>query len=162
MKNQTPCGTHRNKRGGLDPGFGFGILTTLCLASFFVLTVFVDALPYAPTVESVAVSACEFVAVLYVGISFLTTMIALVARFDIGIADKIYLSDAAKDFAFRPHPVSIWMEGFIHALVFAILVANGHTITAGFFLLASLALLGCVWLMTNETRKYVSSIPERG
>ncbi len=164
MKNQTPCGTHleTDERSGPDPGLGFAVLTVFILASFFVLTVFVDALPYAPTVESVAVSACEFAAVLYVGTSFLIAMLALVARSDSRIADKIYLSDAAKKFAYGPHSVSLWADGFIHALVFSILVANGHTNTAGFLLLASLALLGCAWLMTNETRKYVSSIPERG
>lgn len=162
MKNQTPPGDLRTERGGPDPGYGFEILTLILLASFFVLTVYVDALPYAPTVESVAVSACEFVAVLYVGTSILAIMIAFMARFDPRIADTIYLSDAAKDFAFRAHPVTGWIEGFIHSLVFTILAVNGHTITAGFFLLASLALLGCVWLMTNETRKYVSGIPGRG
>ncbi len=162
MKNQTPHGTHRNERSGPDPGFGLEILTILLLASFFVLTVFVDALPYAPTVESAAVSACEFMAVLYVGTSFLTIMIALAARFDSRIADKIYLSDAAKKFAHGPYSISLWVDGFIHALVLSVLVVNGHTNTAGFFLLAMLALLGCAWLMSNETRKYVSSIPERG
>lgn len=164
MKNQTPCGTHleTDERSGHDPGFGLEILTVLILASFFVLTVFVDALPYAPTVESVAVSACEFMAVLYVGTSFLAIMLALGARFDSRTADKIYLSDAAKKFAFGPHSVLLWIDGFIHALVLSVLVANGHTNAAGFLLFASFALLGCAWLMSNETRKYVSSIPERG
>ncbi|MFZ3233648.1 MAG: hypothetical protein WA194_09300, partial [Patescibacteria group bacterium] len=103
------------------------IFTVLLLASFFVLAVFLDALPYAPTVESVAVSACEFMAVLYVGTSFLIAMIALAARFDFRIADKIYHSDSAKKFAHGPYSISLWVDGFIHALVFSILVANGHT-----------------------------------
>lgn len=164
MKNQTPCGTHleTDERSGHDPGFGLGVFTILLLASFFGLTVFVDSFLSAPTVESVAVSACEFVATLYVGTSFLIAMLALAARFDFRIADKIYLSDAAKKFASGSHSVSFWIDGFIHALVFSILAANGHTNTAGFFLFAMLALLGCAWLMSNETRKYVSSIPERG
>lgn len=162
MKNQTPNGTHRNEHSGPDPGYGLEILTILILASFFVLSVYVDALPYAPTFESVAVSACEFMAVLYVGSSFLTIMIALAARFDSRIADKIYLSDAAKKFAHGPYSISLWIDGFIHALVLSALVANGHTNTAGFLFFASIALMGCAWLMTSETRKYVSSIPERG
>lgn len=164
MKNQTPCGTHleTDERSGPDPGLGFGILTFSILASFFVLTVFVDALIHAPTIESVTVSACGFVAALYVGISILTIMFALAARFDSRTADKIYLSDAAKKFAFGPHSVLLWIDGFIHALVFSALVENGHTNTAGFLLFASFALLGAGWLITKEIRKHISSNSERG
>lgn len=164
MKNQTPPGTllKTDEPSGPDPGFWLGAITIFVLVAMFGFTVYFDSLFVETTLESVAVSACEFLAETYVGVAFLTIMIALAARFDFRIADKIYLSDTAKIFVRRPHPASSWIDGFIHALVLSALVANGHTNTAGFLFFASIALMGCVWLMTSETRKYVSSIPERG
>lgn len=162
MKNQRPSGILRNVFSGLDPGWMWKFLIAAVLASYFAIIVVVDALPYEPTLGSAALTACELVTILYVMAASFIAILALVARTDPRLADKLYLSEGAKKFANASNPAQYWIEGFIHALVFAELLANGHTHTAGFFLLASLALSGCAWLMTNETRKYVSSTPERG
>lgn len=168
-KNQTPRGTHpendepeNDGPSGPDSGFGFVILTFLMHVALFVFMVYMDALPYGPTVESVAVSACGFAAIIYVEISVLIILTAIKARLDSKAADILYLSDTAKKFAYHPHSVSLWIEGFIHALVFSILVANGHTNTAGFLLFASLALIGSLWLISKEVRKHISSNLQRG
>lgn len=161
MKNQKPGGILRNVFSGLDPGWMWKTLLFAVMASYFALIVVVDALPYPPSLESAAITACELVTMLYASAASFVAILALMARTDARFANKLYLSEGAKEFANASNPAQYWIEGFIHALVFAALIANGHTNTAGFFLFASLGLLACAWLMTVETRKYVSRIPER-